>query len=102
MWRRAKHGKKRDFVLILTPVKDAMQTLEIYFQQIRTLTYPRDHISFGFLESDSTDNTFADIEQRLPRLRREFRRADLWKKDFGYQLPKGIHRGHESIQIERR
>jgi hypothetical protein len=103
-WRRPKpsSGNSRDLILILTPVKDAMESLEVYFQQIVQLSYPHDRISFGFLESDSTDNTFADLQRRLPALRRRFRRADLWKKDFGYQLPAGIHRGAESIQIERR
>jgi hypothetical protein len=35
-------------------------------------------------------------------MRGQFRRVGLWKRDFGYELPHGIHRGAEEIQFERR
>jgi GT2 family glycosyltransferase len=95
-------GEGRERVLILTPVKDAQDHLEVYCEQLVWLTYPHERISLGFLESDSSDQTFRKIGSRLPMLRREFRRAELWKKDFGYHLPAGIHRGAEPIQVERR
>jgi hypothetical protein len=100
-WQRPQSspGEK---VLILTPIKDALISLEVYFQQIRRLTYPHARISLGFLESDSTDNTYAGVKQRLPSLRRDFRRVDLWKKDFGYRIPAGIHRSDAAIQKQRR
>jgi hypothetical protein len=89
-------------VLILTPVKDAAACLDEYCERLRRLTYPHDAISLGFLESDSVDETFQVLSRRLRRLRKEFRRAGLWKKDFCYQLPTGINRGVEPIQAQRR
>jgi glycosyltransferase involved in cell wall biosynthesis len=35
-------------------------------------------------------------------MRGEFRRVGLWKRDFGYSVPIGIHRGADGIQVERR
>jgi hypothetical protein len=104
LFRRQKlfPGESRERVLILTPVKDAEDCLETYCAQLARLTYPHDRISLGFLESDSIDKTFQTIHRRLPMLRREFRCAGLWKKDFGYHLPAGIHRGADPVQRERR
>ena len=92
----------RDRVLILTPVKDAEGFLENYFRSLYQLTYPHGLISIGFLESDSVDNTYIELEKRLPELRRNFRSAGLWKKDFGFHIPLGTPRWAGHIQIERR
>ena len=100
--RKSYPGESRDRVLILTPVKDAADCLKTYYNQLVRLTYPHSRISLGFLESDSTDSTFRDLKRLLPALRNEFHRAELWKRDFGYRLPPGIHRGAEPIQVERR
>jgi hypothetical protein len=89
-------------VLILTPVKNAAAHLDGYCQRLRRLTYPHNSVSLGFLESDSEDGTFQALSRRLRRLRKEFARAGLWKKDFGYQLPTGIHRAAEEVQVKRR
>jgi glycosyltransferase involved in cell wall biosynthesis len=92
----------RDKVLILTPVKDAEEFLENYFQSLYQLTYPHSLISIGLLESDSVDNTYIELEKRLPELRKDFRSAGLWKKDFGFHIPPGTPRWAGHIQIERR
>jgi ADP-heptose:LPS heptosyltransferase len=89
-------------ILILTPVKDAGRYLPRYRELLNRLTYPHRLISIGFLESDSFDGTYEAVKEMLPGLQREFRRAGARKRDFGYMLPRGIHRGAESIQIERR
>jgi hypothetical protein len=89
-------------ILILTPVKDAAGFLPGYCKRVLGLSYPHELISIGFLESDSVDSTFAVLQARLPALRREFRRADLWKQDFGFRLPPGVNRGVEAVQLERR
>jgi hypothetical protein len=89
-------------VLILTPVKNAAAHLDGYCERLRRLTYPHGSISLGFLESDSNDETFLDLSRHVRRLQKEFRRASLWKKDFGYQVPAGIHRGAEQVQAQRR
>ncbi len=91
-----------DRILLLTPLKDAADCIDGYCRRIEALTYPHDRISLGFLESDSVDGTWAEISSRMERVRREFRRAELWKRDFGYRLPVGVHRGAPPIQAERR
>jgi hypothetical protein len=89
-------------VLILTPVKDAADCLKGYFERIGRLTYPHRSLSLGFLESDSRDATYPNILSRLPALNREFRAAQLWKRDYGFQLPPGIHRAAMAVQLQRR
>ena len=89
-------------ILILTPMKNAAAWLEGYSERLRQLTYPHGAISLGFLESDSNDGTLPALLSHARRLRKEFRRAGVWKKDFGYQLPPAIHRSAELIQAQRR
>jgi hypothetical protein len=89
-------------VLVLTPVKDASAHLEQYFRLLYGLAYPRRLLSLGMLEGDSQDDTYAALTRALPLLRREFRRVGLWKRDFGYSLPPGIHRARPELQLERR
>ena len=89
-------------VLVLTPVKDAARFLPGYFRALGALTYPRRKLSLGFLESDSADGTHAALARRLPALRRRYRRVGLWKKDFGYRVPPGVHRGAAGVQLVRR
>jgi hypothetical protein len=89
-------------VLILTPVKDAAAFIPGYYQRIMRLTYPANQISIGFLESDSRDDTYETLKDRLPRLRKRFRRAELWKKDFGFRLPSRTARWSADVQRERR
>ena len=91
-----------DKLLILTPVKDAARFLAGYFRGLAHLTYPERLVSLGFLESDSQDDTYTRLARRLPRLRERYRRVDLWKKDFGYRIPPGIHRGAAHVQTMRR
>ena len=89
-------------VLILTPVKDASQYLDTYFEMIFRLTYPHELISLGFLESDSTDATYERLLEKLPGLRKEFRSASIFKRDFGFRMPKGVPRWAFPYQRERR
>jgi hypothetical protein len=89
-------------VLILTPVKDAAELVDNYCDRLFQLTYPHSLISLAFLESDSSDTTFQDLERQLPSLRTEFRRADLWKRDFDYHILPGLPRWAPHIQLERR
>jgi len=89
-------------VLILTPLKDAADFLPDYCARILDLTYPGARLSLGFLESDSSDETFSILQRQIPKLRDHFCRVGAWQRDFGYQLPRGVPRWTESIQIERR
>lgn len=89
-------------ILVLTPVKDAADHLDSYFGALDRLTYPAERISLGLLEGDSRDDTFGALDARLPALRARYRRAGLWKKDFGFQFPAGVERWAEPLQIPRR
>lgn len=89
-------------VLILTPVKDGVESIPTYCRLLQSLTYPHRQLSIGLLESDSLDGTFDALHQAPSLLRNEFSRVGLWKHDFGYQLPPGFHRGDPRIQQERR
>jgi len=94
--------KHSDQVLILTPVKDAEQFLDNYFASIYRLTYPHELTSLGFLESDSLDNTYSRLMEKLPELKGHFRSVNVWKKDFGFHIPPNIPRWLEHVQKERR
>jgi hypothetical protein len=100
--RGSKDDATKPKILILTPVKDAEAFIPGYYQRITRLTYPGRRISLGFLESDSRDATYHELQDRLPRLRKHFRRAEVWKKDFGYRIPEGSARWAEHLQAERR
>lgn len=89
-------------VLVLTPVKDAAGHLDGYFEALGRLDCPLERLSLGLLESDSIDGTFDLLEERLPELRRRFRRVTLRKRDFGYRLPAGQPRWAPHLQLERR
>jgi hypothetical protein len=91
-----------DRILILTPVKDAASVLDAYFARLAGLTYPRRRISLGFLESDSVDGTYEVLVERLPALRRRYRRARLWKRDFGFRIPARYPRWAPAFQVPRR
>ena len=76
-----------DHIMILTPAKDAASHLDTYFKGLFSLTYPRHLLSVALLESDSVDGTYELLAQRIGELEATFRRAALFKKDFGYPSP---------------
>jgi hypothetical protein len=92
----------RQTVLILTPVKNAVGFLDTYFAGLDRLTYPASSISLGFLESDSDDGTFERIQQRLSALGCRYASVEIWKKNFGFQIPHSIPRWTHAFQIPRR
>ena len=87
-------------VLILTPMKSAQRHLDGYFAGLDRLTYPRRLLSLGILESDSTDDTFADTERRVKA--ESFRRTTVVKKDFKFQIPADTPRYAAIYQPTRR
>jgi len=89
-------------ILILTPVKDAEETLESYFTNLFKLQFPHKNISLGFLESDSRDNTYSILKKKLPELEKVFRKVGLWKRDFGFQISEDTPRWAGKIQYQRR
>jgi hypothetical protein len=91
-----------DHVLVLTPVKDAAPHLDSYFAALARLTIPAERLSIGVLESDSTDDTYRQVQERLGDLRPRFRGIGLWKRDFGLSIPAGWDRWADVWQIPRR
>jgi hypothetical protein len=89
-------------ILILTPVKDATPFLDQYVRNICALSYPAERISLGFLEGDSRDDTYTDLESRLQALRAHFHSVGLWQRSFGFRLPPGLPRWTEALQLPRR
>jgi hypothetical protein len=89
-------------VLILTPVKDATSHIETYLRLLERLSYPRELLSLGMLESDSTDGTFANLERRRTRLEDRFSRVTLCKRDFGFRMPSTVARWADGYQRQRR
>ena len=89
-------------VLVLTPVKDATPHAETYLRGIEHLSYPREALSLGILESDSTDGTFAHFDGLKERLERRFSRVTLCKRDFGFRMPGTVARWADAYQLRRR
>jgi GT2 family glycosyltransferase len=89
-------------VLILTPVKQAARHLDNYFEALERLAYPADRLSLGFLEGDSSDGTYERLVERLPELRRRYRRVVLVKRDFGFGMPEWAPRWAPPFQLSRR
>jgi glycosyltransferase involved in cell wall biosynthesis len=89
-------------VLILTPLKDCARDLDRYSALFESLSYPRQLLSIGLLESDSRDGTWEAVQALLPRLSQSCRKAQAWKKDFGFHLPDETSRWVRFLQIPRR
>ncbi|MGH2888515.1 MAG: hypothetical protein ACRDNJ_02705 [Solirubrobacteraceae bacterium] len=89
-------------MLVLTPVKQAASHLDRYFDRLGRLDYPRDRLSLGLLEGDSTDDTYELLATALPSLRASYRRVTLAKWDSGFQLPPSSPRWAPPLQLPRR
>lgn len=96
------HGSDSPTIVVLTPVKNAAAHLETYWRGLRQLTWPKDRLSIAFLESDSTDGTFAACQESIRSMAQGFRRVDLFKRDFGFHIPEGQPRYAHHFQVQRR
>ena len=72
-------------ILVLTPVKNAAAHLRRFVDNLDASTYPKNRMSLAFLESDSDDGTYEELEKMLPLLRERYVRVELFKRDFGYR-----------------
>lgn len=97
-----KNSSIQPSLLMLTPVKGAVPFLERYFELLYRLTYPAKRISLAFLESDSEDGTWQDLQTRLPALRERFRRAELFRRDFDFRFSRSTPRWTPALQLKRR
>ena len=73
-----------------------------YFQRLQLLTFPLVNISLGLLESDSRDGTYEAFARGARRSRHRFRDVQIWRKDFGYQIPSHLPRWDPTVQADRR
>lgn len=92
----------RPRVLVLTPVKDAAAYLEGWTSLLERLSWPKERLAIGVLESDSRDGTPDALERLRPRLEARAHRVSLAKRDFGFVLPPGVPRWAPSVQLARR
>ncbi len=86
-------------------MRDAVPHLARYAELLAKLDYPRERLSIGMMEGDSTDGTFerlSAIPARLPGLRR----FGAWKHDFGASRETspqaGAGRWAAHLQLDRR
>jgi peptide chain release factor subunit 1 len=93
---------ERPSVLVLTPLKNAAGHLDRYAELIEALTWPRQRLALGLLESDSTDGTFEKAMALRPRLERAASRVEIATHDFGLNLPAGVPRWAPAYQLARR
>ena len=84
--------KNEERVLLLTPLRDASPYLIKYFELLSKLSYPHHLIDLGFLVSDTTDSTLADLSMEVERIQKnpekKFRSVKVIEKNFG--APPGL------------
>ncbi|MEM1039191.1 MAG: hypothetical protein AAGI12_06940 [Pseudomonadota bacterium] len=89
-------------ILILTPVKNAVDHWATYWRLIERLDWPKNALSLGVLESDSNDGTFDLLQRVRPIMEQRLSRVTLHKRDFNFQIPKGLPRWEPAFQLARR
>jgi hypothetical protein len=97
-------------VLIVSPMHNRAHqskgemAMDRYFRLLSQLDYPKELISLAVLEGDSTDNTYAELQKSMARLKGQgYRRLMLLQKDWGYVVPGGKEERHRHIhQLGRR
>ena len=79
-------GAQMPSVLILTPVKNAAQFLQVYFELLVQLDFPRAKLALALLESDSTDGTNEVLQDCAERYQGAFNSIQLFRQNYGFQL----------------
>ncbi|SCV69556.1 BQ2448_2576 [Microbotryum intermedium] len=93
-------------VLILTPLKDAAEWIDEYFENLHKLKYPKELISLAFLVSDTTDDTITKLRKRAERLSRmplneRYDSIQIIQKDFHFNLASEVRHGFEGQPVRR-
>lgn len=82
-------------VVLAIPVKNCAKFLPNLMRQIDLLNYPKEHLSLAFVENDSTDTSWLQIQAIEQELRMSpYRSVKIEKRDIGYTLP------HESRHLD--
>ncbi|KAF2269205.1 hypothetical protein CC78DRAFT_487550 [Lojkania enalia] len=87
-----------EYILLLTPLRDASPYLPQHFDLISQLTYPHELIDLAFLVGDSTDDTMAVLAKELDRIQNNeeiaFRSVTIIEKDFGVTHSQNVEDRH--------
>lgn len=91
-------------VLILTPLKNAVDVLDNFFELLTGLEHPKENTSIGFLIGDEEDHTGKLVDEWVQKQhdKGEYRKISLLKKDFGIITPGGDARHKNWLQAQRR
>lgn len=89
-------------LLILIICKDVARFLPVLENNLEKLTYPKNKITIGILEGDSSDETYPLLKKINERLQNSFKRVELYKKDFGSIANRGSDRWKVGSQSQRR
>lgn len=86
-------------VLILTPLRNAAQHIDKYFELVSQLTYPHHLIDLAFLVGDSDDDTLGILSMELDRIQSRtdqvpFHSVMIVEKDFGATLSQDVKDRH--------
>lgn len=89
-------------VLVLTPMKNTRAYLETYAALLEQMDWPRERLSLGILEGDSTDGTWEALQSLRARLEARCAAVSLHQRHFGFQIPPGVPRWAPGFQLARR
>ena len=92
---------KEPKILILTPVRNAQVYLDRHASLLETLTFDSQRLSLAWLEGDSSDQTFAELEKLRARLSSSFNRISLYRHNH-YPPSTHTERWRRVLQRERR
>jgi len=88
---RAHESSTPKKVLILTPLKNAGHALHDFAKALQSLTYPKEHMSIAFLNSDSVDNTAEVVRTLQQTTLRDFAKVQMFEHNFHYEAPEDRH-----------
>ncbi len=83
-------------------MKNAAQYLSDYFDRLDRLTYNKQLLSVGVLESDSNDGTYAELLKLADEYSGRFQRLKVFKRDYDFAIPAHLSRWEPSVQLARR
>ena len=91
-------------VLILTPLRNAVSVLPVYFGVLDSLDHPKENTSLGFLIGDEEDDTAAQLVHwcREEQQKGLYRRLTLLRRDYRMPSPGGEARHNPWLQAQRR
>ena len=99
---RSVHPDALHSVLVLTPVRDAERFLPRYLELLRQLDYPREKLSLGILEGDSSDQSHAWLEAHRSEFEARVGRFTLCQRHRGNAVARSQRHIAEDQYVRRR